>query len=190
MNSENGEVQTKDSFSACFGEAFAVLPALLSSIYQFPLQAGFPQDINMDEAGHVSHLHLMPSEEAEAPYPQTLCKCPQISDDSTVLGQMSTSQGHQPGLHASSMTSSSLYSPFARMKSYNPESHGPRWISGDKRGNSILVRVAANSLSVDAQPLTGTCIFYFISKGSGKVISQKPLTTGFLCGSSNARNLY
>lgn len=88
------------------------------------------------------------------------------------------------------MTSSSLHSPFTRMKSYYPESHGPIWISGDKRGNSILVRVAANSLSADAQPLIGTCIFCFISKGSGKVISQKPLTTGFLCGSSNARNLY
>lgn len=88
------------------------------------------------------------------------------------------------------MTSSSLHSPFIRMKSYYPESHGPIWISGDKRGNSILVRVAANSLSADAQPLIGTCIFCFISKGSGKVISQKPLTTGFLCGSSNARNLY
>ena len=43
----------------------------------------------MDEAGRMSHLHLMPSVEAEAPYPQTLCKCPQISDDSTILGQMS-----------------------------------------------------------------------------------------------------
>ena len=36
MNSENWEVRRKDSFSACFGEAFAVLRALLSSI-SFPV---------------------------------------------------------------------------------------------------------------------------------------------------------
>ena len=59
-----------------------------------------------------------------------------------------------------------------------------------QKGELNLVRGAANSLSVDAQPLTGTCIFCFLSKGAGKVISQKPLTTGFLCGSSNGRNLH
>lgn len=47
-----------------------------------------------------------------------------------------------------------------------------RTMRKNKRGNSIIVRVAANILSVDAQLHTGTSIFCLVAKGAGKSFSR------------------